>query len=181
MLINCHFADAQFRSNLPIFQFLPKTEIEYLAGLWREFSIHISQNCLVLFGLPVYFGNRRFQGNYRRRSIGFQEVMNPVFQDSSRRWRKAGANCWLLSRYQDPVGSFRRAHRQRLRLPHPCWLHHPSEVPWPIGTSSDNAAGRAVLSFLCLFALLYFLFFCLYYNRIFIFLTLSRIFFNANF
>ena len=27
----------------------------------------------------------------------------------------------------------------------------------------------------------YFIFFCLYYNRIFIFLTLSRIFFNANF
>ena len=79
MLINCHFADAQFRSNLPIFQFLSETEIEYLAGLWREFSIHISQNCLVLFGLPVYFGNRRFQGNYRRRSIGFQEVMNSVF------------------------------------------------------------------------------------------------------
>ena len=27
----------------------------------------------MLVGLPVYFGNRRFQGNYRRRSIGFQE------------------------------------------------------------------------------------------------------------
>ena len=27
----------------------------------------------------------------------------------------------------------------------------------------------------------YFIFFCLYYNRILIFLTLSRIFFNANF
>ena len=78
MLINCHFADAQFRSNLPIFQFLPKTEIEYLAGLWREFSIHISQNCLVLFGLPVYFGNRRFQGSNRRRSIGFQKMKDRV-------------------------------------------------------------------------------------------------------